>query len=82
MSQWATVIARTEHACPRCGAAKGDPCHTPQGRRKGSPHGERIHLLSRDDWNRCTGKVQSFLDLTARTIKNVPAHVRADKGGS
>ena len=45
--------ARNYATCPRCGAAPGDPCQTPKGRRTPYPHDDRVGaLVERPDYDR------------------------------
>ena len=55
MAEWAYTIARTEYACPKCGVKIGEFCRTPKGKITPSPHGDRVHQLTRQDWDRCKG---------------------------
>lgn len=42
---WMYTDARNFVGCPRCGAEPTVHCHTPQGRKSRTPHGERLAML-------------------------------------
>jgi hypothetical protein len=57
----ATAISTTateKYTCPKCGAKPGEYCKTPKGRETNTPHGQRITLCSREDWD--NSQIQGF----------------------
>jgi hypothetical protein len=66
MARFASHIAREKFTCPRCGAVQDEYCTTPAGRvctGVGGVHGDRMALLSEDDWDQCKARAYSIFDL-------------------
>lgn len=71
MPEWAFSIATNEYKCPKCGARKGEICRTPKGRKRPTPHGERVSLLRKSDWERTKGKAMSIFKSLEEFKKKV-----------
>lgn len=78
MPEFAFNIATKEHDCPRCGRTKGEVCRTPAGRKARTPHGERVHQLSKSDWGRCVGR--SYSAAEALGASGQPAGIQSGEG--
>lgn len=73
MAEWGFRVATDEIACPKptCLAKLGEYCKTPKGKQARTPHGERMALMTKAQWARCTGRGTTLgtviRDLVAKT---------------
>lgn len=63
---WAYTLARTNHNCPRCGAARDLPCRMPSGRKSQYPHQDRMDQLTTEEWKSCEGEAIAGADWIKR----------------
>ncbi len=73
MAEWGFTVATQEIDCPKltCLAKKGEWCRTPRGRQTKTPHGERMELMTKAQWDRCTSKGMTgteFVKMVAGTL--------------
>ena len=66
MPEFAFSIATKEFDCPKCKSTQGNPCRSPAGRIRTTPHGERVKQLKTEHWERCRGKAFSTIELLSK----------------